>query len=110
MQKTRVQTLPPRDPLPLELRRPSAHTRTSKGRTVDAAGMYFFLFNGAIITSEHGRQENKLLTQQARVPGFVASSPLLAFLLSQVDLDHGKGAVRLRKLGVGVSCKGGYWF
>ena len=52
-------------------------------------------------------KKNKLLTQQARVPGFVASSPLLASRLSQVDLDHGMVAVRLSELSVGVSCKGG---
>ena len=46
-------------------------------------------------------KKNKPLTQQARVPGFVASSPLLASRLSQVDLDHGMVAVRLGELSVG---------
>jgi len=50
-------------------------------------------------------KKNKLLTQQARVPGFVASSPLLAFLLSQVDLDHGMVSVRLTELSVGSVVK-----
>ena len=46
-------------------------------------------------------KKNKLFTQQARVPGFVASSPLLASRLTQVNLDHGMVAVRLGELSVG---------
>jgi len=106
MQKTRVQTLPPRDPLPLELRRPSAHTRTSKGRTVDAAGMNVSLFKVAIIVQVNTEdKKDKLLTHQACVPGFAASSPLLASRLSQVDMDHGMVAVRLSELSVGPVVK-----
>jgi len=83
-------------------RRPSIHTRTSKVRTVDAAGMYPSLFKGAIIVQVNMEdKKNKPLTQQARVPGFVASSPLLASRLTQVNLDHGMVAVRLGELSVG---------
>ena len=42
MQKSRAQTLPPRDLL--QPSRPSAHTRTSKVKTVDADGMYVRFF------------------------------------------------------------------